>query len=77
MSGRFVIPVAQRAALHKLERSESAVTLHTSVAMTLQARGMIEQDGTITYKLTQRGRDFIAAMNNPALTVEELSRMYR
>lgn len=77
MSGRHVISVAQRAALHKLERTDGGVTLHTSIATTLQARGIIKRDGAVTWKLTQRGRDFIAAMNNPALTVEQLCSMYR
>lgn len=77
MSGRHVIPTAQRAALHKLEQADGAVTLHTSVAMTLQDRGMVKRDGAVTWKLTQRGRDFIAAMNDPTLTAEQLSRMYR
>lgn len=77
MSGRNVIPTAQRAALLKMERTSEPVILHLSVANTLRDRGLVEAASPLKWRLTERGQALVKAMNDPTLTIEQVAAMYR
>lgn len=69
------IPTAQRAALHKLERASGPVSLAAMSAQQMARRGVIS-GGPVLWSLTDKGRALIAAMNDPALTHEQIADLY-
>jgi hypothetical protein len=73
---RHVIPRAQRAALHHLERSGKPVVIGQATADALCKRGFLVPVGITHWTLSDKGRAFIAAMDDPTLTHADLLRMY-
>lgn len=57
-----------RAALHRLERATDLVPLHNSTGRTLVERGIAVEPKLNLYRLTDKGRALVQAMNDPRLT---------
>lgn len=66
-----------RAALHRLERATDLVPLHNSVGRSLVERGIVVEPKLDRYRLTDKGRALVQAMNDPRLTTKQIEAIYR